>query len=234
MSKATASNDIQAVIHGYPGNEKVVEFETILVESSSSEIYSELLKHEPNNNEEMRFLRSLKDVIKTGVKSFRVPVCDPSISKFGFIQFIPGCKPATGIYYYGQHSLAAKNCLRLGTKSQYILFLATIIYRLKKEGWSEEKAFYAVCKDSKELGHYCDSKDKITEGFEQTGSRKIAGKYDLANTCKILADDDNNEHFWIASGCCKDFGCKSPLATITFFACLYEDAYCNCVGWYVV
>ena len=64
-------------------------------------------------------------------------------------------------------------------KDEYILFMGWLINSLIREGWSEKKAWFAVCTDSRELGHYCNSV-KVKRDFEVTDSRMIAGKCDLA------------------------------------------------------
>lgn len=211
--------------------EITTNIETIWVEGSDSQIYSELLKHTPANDAQKRFLNNLKKAIKSEVKPFKVPVCDPSIDENGHIQFISGCKPAVG-YSYNQLKVLTNNVIQLGSKGQYILFLATIIYRLIKEGWLITDAFDAICSDSTKLGHYKNSTNaKVT--FELTGSRKIVGKCDLGNTFKILAKDEKTSGFWIAGGYYFHKGNHFPLADF----CLRNNFnnICNCgVGWFVL
>lgn len=110
--------------------------------------------------------------------------------------------------------------------------MATIIHRLVEEGWSKADAFFAVCTDSTQLGHYWNS-EKARHDFEVTGSRKIAGKCDLANTYKILRNDEKASVFWVASGDYGNFGNFYPLADL----CLSNDCDNRCnygVGWFVL
>lgn len=179
--------------------EMTTEIETILVEGSDSQIYSELLEYTPADGAEKRFLEDLKEAVDAGVKNFKVPICDPSIDENGFLQFVSGCKPAVGYSYNELKELANKNGVQLGSKNQYVLFLATIIHRLIEEGWSKKSALHAVCTDSTELGHYSNSAD-AKDDFELTGSRKIVGRCDLANTYKVLAKDEKSGGFWLAGG----------------------------------
>ena len=212
--------------------ELTAEFETITVEGSDSQIYFDMLKYTPTSENEEKFLKFLKEAVYAGVKKFKVPVCDPSINENGSLQFVAGCKPAVGYSYNELKEIAIKNGVQLGSKKQYVIFLATIIHRLVEEGWSKADAFYAVCTDSTQLGHYWNS-EKARHDLEVTGSRKIAGKCDLANTYKILRNDEKASVFWVASGDYGNFGNFYPLADL----CLSNDCDNRCdygVGWFVL
>lgn len=211
--------------------ELTAEFETITVEGSDSQIYFDMLKYAPASETEKKFLEFLKEAVDAGVKTFKVP-CDPSIDENGSLQFVAGCKPAVGYSYNELKELANKNGVQLGSKNQYVLFLATIIHRLVEEGWSKADAFYAVCTDSTQLGNYWNS-EKARHDFELTGSRKIAGKCDLANTCKILRNDEKTGGFWVASGNYMYYGNSYPLARLNL--CNNYDCRSNySVGWFVL
>ncbi len=141
--------------------EKFSKTETISVEGSHSKIYSKLLSL---NIERIQgfvkiaeFINYLRIAVKAKVEPFEVPVYDPSIDKDGSLQFVSGFMPAVGYSYNELRELASNNCIQLGSKNQYILFLATIINRLIEANWPKEDAFYAVCNNSQELGHYCNS-----------------------------------------------------------------------------
>lgn len=212
--------------------ELTAEFETITVEGSDSQIYFDMLKYAPASETEKEFLEFLNEAVDAGVKTFKVPVCDPSIDENGSLQFVAGCKPAVGYSYNELKEIAIKNGVQLGSKKQYVIFLATIIHRLVEEGWSKADAFFAVCTDSTQLGHYWNS-EKARHYFEVTGSRKIAGKCDLANTYKILRNDEKASVFWVASGDYGNFGNFYPLADL----CLSNDCDNRCnygVGWFVL
>ena len=212
--------------------ELTAEFETITVEGSDSQIYFDMLKYAPASETEKEFLEFLKEAVDAGVKTFKVPVCDPSIDENGSLQFVAGCKPAVGYSYNELKEIAIKNGVQLGSKNQYVIFLATIIHRLVEEGWSKADAFFAVCTDSTQLGHYWNS-EKARHDFEVTGSRKIAGKCDLANTYKILKNDEKAGGFWVAGGVYNDNGSNDPLAYLGLNL-FYDDHYCNSVGWFVL
>lgn len=212
--------------------ELTAEFETITVEGSDSQIYFDMLKYAPASETEKEFLEFLKEAVDAGVKTFKVPVCDPSIDENGSLQFVAGCKPAVGYSYNELKEIAIKNGVQLGSKNQYVIFLATIIHRLVEEGWSKADAFFSVCTDSTQLGHYWNS-EKARHYFEVTGSRKIAGKCDLANTYKILRNDEKGGGFWVASGDYKFYGFNNPLANLNLNF-NYDIHYKNCVGWFVL
>ena len=212
--------------------ELTAEFETITVEGSDSQIYFDMLKYAPASETEKEFLEFLKEAVDAGVKTFKVPVCDPSIDENGSLQFVASCKPAIGYTYNELKEFANENGVQLGSKNQYVLFLATIIHRLVEEGWSKADAFFAVCTDSTQLGHYWNS-EKARHDFEVTGSRKIAGKCDLANTYKILRNDERAGGFWVAGGIFNVGGDIRPLADL----CIYNNYDGRCdgsVGWFVL
>ena len=212
--------------------ELTAEFETITVEGSDSQIYFDMLNYAPASETEKEFLEFLKEAVDAGVKTFKVPVCDPSIDENGSLQFVAGCKPAVGYSYNELKEIAIKNGVQLGSKNQYVIFLATIIHRLVEEGWSKADAFFAVCTDSTQLGHYWNS-EKARHDFEVTGSRKIAGKCDLANTYKILKNDEKAGGFWFAGGGYYGDGGDDPLAYLNL--CCNYDNHCNLsVGWFVL
>ena len=211
---------------------ETAEFETIKVEGSNSKIYATLMKHKTANDAEAEFKNTLKEAISASVQDFEVFACDPSIDKKGKLQFVPGFKPAVGYNYNELEALAEKNGLRLGNKFEYVLFLGTLINNLIAEGWSEADAWYLVCVDSKELGHYWNSVG-AKHVLELTGSRKIAGKYDLANTYKVLAKDAKAGGCWLVGG---RYYCSSkehPLADFNLF-CNFNGHHDDGVGWFVL
>ena len=124
---------------------------------------------------------------------------------------------------------------RLGSRMEYVAFLGVLIKILVAEGWDVETAWDAVCNDSSKLGHYATSEDAKNQ-LEPTGSRKIGEFYDLANTYKILAMDDEEiderKGFWLAGGAYNAKGKKIPIGYIGYY---YYPDYCYeyGVGWIV-
>ena len=188
-----------------------------------------MLKHIPAKESESIFLSRLKRSVEAGVKPFKVPVYDPSIDEDGYLQFVYGEKPAVGYSYEDLEILALVSGydIHLGTRNQWILFLATMIHRFIEEGWSEKDAFYSVCTNSAKLGNYSDSPNAKGE-LETTGLRKIAGKCDLANVAKILSSDDG-ELCFAGGGSYRENGSRFPLAYL-----YYTSSGSDTVGWFVL
>ena len=192
----------------------------VCIKASELSLNDEFMQYQPKIEIEKKFKYLLKEVIKEGIADFWRPRMDPSIEQ-GKICFKLGMEPAVGKscqwWRDNAKKFNPKRNSRLGTKSQYIAFLGVLIKTLVAEGWNIDEAWYAVCNDSKELGHYKNSENAKYE-FEPTGSRVIAGFYDLANTNKILEEDEedktsycvlfaNGEYkedygFWFGSGDC--------------------------------
>lgn len=215
MNKATAKNVIQAESNS---TEMTMGIKTIFVKGSDSKIYFELLKHRPVDAREKRFKKNLRKAIKAKVQSFKVPVCNPSISTNGKLQFIPGCKVAAVGYSYNElEKLSQENGVRLGIKDEYFLFLGTIINRLMAEGWSETEAFETVC----------------TKSTSSTSRKKIVGKYNLTNAYKILAKDKKAGGFWIVDGL-GEGGCYDRPAADCTLINDYDFHYPYSVGWFVL
>lgn len=215
--------------------EKIMGIEVIHVKGSNSEIYTKLLKHKASDECEERFMIELQTAIEAGVKSFYVPVCDPSIDANGELQFVPGCKAAVDYSYNKWKGLAKEKGIRLGTKNEYFLFVGTILNRLIAEGWSESEAFKAVCTDSTELVHYLNSASAKND-FELTGSRQIGGKCYFSNSYKILAKDERSNRIWIAGGRYFNWGeFRYSLTHIIFEPGFYDDVcFDGFVGWFVL
>ena len=231
MKKATVTNDDVREKQITQKEYLEKEFETISIPSSDSPIYEKLLRYKPTNYNENIFVNRLKGAMRKTVKGFKIFVNDPSINN-GKLQFLPGCKVAVGYSYNEWKRIAKRNGLRLGEIDEYILFIGWLINSLVNEGWSEADARFAIFTDSRVLGHYCNS-ENAKETFELTGSRKVAGKCDLSNTCKILARDRNVDGFWVVSG---SYDSNSNCSPIAHFGvnCNYVGHYDDGVGWFVL
>lgn len=222
-----------------PSNETVSAREAdsfVLIEASKLSLDDDFLQYEPQTKNQQDFKKNLTSVIKSGVKDFYRPIYDPSFDENGNIVFVAGRKPAVG-HSYNWWVKAAKRYMpergsRLGTKDEYVAFLGVLIKKLVAGGWSVADAWHAVCDDSKMLGHYWNS-ENAKHDFEETGSREVCGFFDLANTCKILAWDDEIGRFWLASGLYFDSGSLHPLADLGLYR-NRDGNYSNSVGWYVL
>ena len=189
-----------------------------LIEASKLSLEDLFMQYEPKTNKEQEFKELLTAVIKKGVKDFYRPSIDPSFNKDETgICYVKGRKPAVGKSYNWWYKAAKEydtaRRSRLGTKSEYIAFLGVLIKRLVERGWSIEDAWYAVCCDSKKLGHYYNSV-RAKYSIETTGSREVCGFFDLGNTFKILAEYEEAGGFWLAGGGYVDDSDYYPLAVL--------------------
>lgn len=207
-----------------------------LVRASELRLSDDFLKYTPNTPHEEEFKEAVEKVIKAGVQDFYRPTLDPSFDSDGQICYQAGMKPAVGKSYNWWAKEAKNFCperkSRLGTYSEYIAFLAVLIKELVDAGKSLEWAWTAVCFDSEELGHYWDFSD-ATYKFEVTGNREVCGWSDLANTYKILAENEETGGFWLASGCCNFVSFDAPLARLYRRGSRYDGHRCG-AGWLVL
>lgn len=190
----------------------------VKVEASKLSFDDEFMKHQPKNKAEQYLMEMIKDVIKRGPKDFWRPKYDPSFNKDRTgICYHPGMQPAWLESYNWWEKVAQQfnpECKsRLGTKSEYIAFLAVLIKKLVENGRTVANAWYEVCNDSKKLGHYWNS-ENAKHAYETTGCREICGFFDLANNFKILAEDEEAGGFWLAGGDCNFYSDFCPLADL--------------------
>lgn len=243
LHKHLEEGDVQECLEALTEEKKVLDesvnktkshpFETIKVADSSSQTYAKLLEYKPKNDDEREFLNRLRTAINAKIGAFEVPVCDPSIDEDGNLQFVPGKKPAVGFSCNEIEELAKKNGLKHGDVNRWHLFLGTLADLIMEEfDCSLSEALYKICTDSTDLGHYANSPDAKHE-LELTGSRMIAGKCDLGNTCKILAKDQQAGGFWLAGGGYGYGGNYDPLADLGLNDD-YDRHFCDSVGWFVL
>jgi len=190
----------------------------VFVEASKLSLKDEFMKYKPKTAREEKLNKQLTEVIKNGIKDFWRPKYDPSFNEEGTgICYVEGKRPAVGKSYNWWNKVAKAFCperhSRLGTKSEYVAFLGVLIKKLVESGWEVEEAWSAVCNDSRELGHYWNSQN-AKHAFEDTGSREICGFFDLINTYKILAYDEEAGGFWLAGGIYGNYGDCYPLADL--------------------
>ncbi len=211
----------------------------VLVEASKLSLNDEFMQYEPETDNERNFKLLIEKAIKSGLKDFRRPKCDPSFSEPG-ICYEYGKAPAVCSKSYNWWNQAAKQFKpeynsRLGTKTEYVAFLGVLIKQLVEKGWSIKEAWDAVCNDSTKLGHYKNSKS-AKNNFEPTGCREICGFYDLGNCLKILAEDEEAGSYWSAGGNYDRLGYAYPLAHL-FHEIVDRNYVSSCdgsLGWLVL
>ncbi|MGN1270760.1 MAG: hypothetical protein ACI4UX_02050 [Clostridia bacterium] len=206
-----------------------------IVKASELSLDDDFLDYNPESISQKVFKEGIEGAIKDGVKDFRKPVIDPSIDEKGRIFFKMGSQPAIGksaIWWEknAKKYMPQKNS-RLGTLNEYYAFLAILIKELISTGWKKSEAWLAVCDDSVDLGHFCNSKN--TKGdFELTGNRKVILWYDLANTYKILGNSYTG--FFLASGTYFASSREYPLADIELTFSNMNIPRNGGVGWIVL
>ncbi len=207
-----------------------------LVEASKLRLDDKFMQYEPEEEtDEEEFKKILTRLIQSGtLKDFWRPKMDPSFDETGYgICYVAGKIPAVGKSKNWWKEAAKRIGLQLGGRVQYIAFLGFLIKKLVEEGWSVADAWYAVCSDSKNLGHYYNS-GETKHKLEMTGSREVCKFFDLGNTFKILAtEEEESVCFWLAGGNYFVNGCTYPLTDITLNNC--SNSVCNdSVGWLVL
>lgn len=190
----------------------------VRIEASKLSMNDEFMQHLPRSIEEKKLKDRLELVISSGIKDFYRPIVDPSLSYNGKLVYITGLRPALGKSYNWWVNAAQRisnlNKARLGTKNEYIAFLGVLLKKLVASGWNVNEAWNAVCNDSAKLGNYQNSVDGHLAP-KLTGSNEACGFFDLANTYKILAgDNDDDSGFFMASGCYRSVDNQFPIADI--------------------
>jgi len=216
---------------------KLFDNDFILIEAEKLSVKDTFMKYEPKTDEEKEAKKLISEAIKKKVKNFYRPKYDPSFTEDREgICFVSGKRPAVGKSYNWWHDVAKKynpeRNSRLGTRLQYGAFLGVFIKKLIEEGKTVKWAWNAVCNDSRELGHYWNS-ENAKHDYETTGSRMICGIYDLANTYKILAEDEDSGGLWLTGGHYRNSGCDRSLADLHHYRYRLYDGY-GSVGWIVL
>ena len=209
------------------------ERDCVLIEASKLSLTDDFMSHEPRTVEEKEFKATLTGVIENGIEDFYRPAMDPSFSDKDKIHYVVGEKPTVGKSYNWWKETIKDSKWCFGTKAQYVAFLGVLIKMLVAKGWKVAEAWNAVCNDSKNLGHYSNS-DNAKYQFESTGSREVCGFFDLANTYKILAEDEEAGGFWLAGGFFDDDSGNDPLAGLWLYVNFFNYNHNFGVAWLVL
>ncbi len=210
----------------------------MLIDPTSEGFFDNVLGYNTDDKRLRTFIEAIQEVKEAGVGPFWKPIYDPSMKDEGEI-FKAGSIPEVD-HTFNFWKLIASMKPRVqnkkwsvGSEYQYYAFLVWLVNSLEKKGWTLKDSLEAVVLDSKELGHYCNSKD-AKHDFEETGSREVCGIYDLANTVKLLScTNEEVGGFWLAGGFCKINSNVSPLADLFHFDIV--DYYLRySVGWLVL
>lgn len=195
------------------------EFEEMfpVVDIEGLSLQESFMQYEPQTDNERRVKASIIKAKEIGLENFRIPAMDPSFDDDGeTIIYCAGRKPAVGksAKWWEENApkfMPSKNSrLKDDLQADVVLGVMRIKYLVEEKGYKVAEAWKAVCVDSKDLGHYRNSKD-AKHDFETTGSRQIGKCFDLGNTCKIVKKRGASG-FVLFGGCCGNFGDNCPLA----------------------
>lgn len=169
------------------------EFEEMfpIVDIENVSLQDSFMSYEPENNLEKRVKSNIIRAKELGMKNFRKPCMDPSFADDGeTIIYCAGEKPAVGrpAVWWNENApkfMPEKNSRQIDDLEKDVSLGIIIKYFVEEEKYKVKDAWKAVCVNSKDIGHYRDSKNPKGD-FERTGSRKVGKWYDLGNTCKIV------------------------------------------------
>ena len=203
----------------------LTDYRLIKINPQEDGFFDAVLNFKSTDDDINAFIEAMAEVKDAKLKSFYRPIYDPS-EYDNKIVYQKGKKPAVGHSYNWWVEKASKMPAVEGRQwrlineyEQYATFM-WLVNQLKKAGKSDDEILNQIVKDSKELGHYYDSKNSTEgDGFELTGSRGVCGLYDLANTYKILAcSNEEAGGFWFAGGDYGNYGNGFPLADLYHYA----------------
>lgn len=169
------------------------EFEEMfpIVDIENVSLQDSFMSYEPKNDLEKRVKSNIIRAKELGMKNFRKPCMDPSFADDGeTIIYCAGEKPAVGksALWWNENApkfMPEKNSRQIDDLEKDVSLGIIIKYLVEEEKYKVKDAWKAVCVNSKDIGHYHDSKNPKGD-FERTGSRKVGKWYDLGNTCKIV------------------------------------------------
>ena len=183
--------------------------------------FDEVLNFKSTNKSINNFIEAVAEVKEERIEAFYRTIYDPSDAGDHLVAYMKGMRPATG-HSYNWWVKTASNMpavegrhWRVATEYQYYAFLVWLINQLIKAETVEE-TLNKIIIDSKELGHYYNSKGSTKENeSEPTGSRCICGIYDLGNVFKILACSNQEAGgLWLGGGVYFRDGHNFPLANL--------------------
>ena len=212
------------------------EFEEMfpIVDIEGLSLEESFMKYKPKTYNERRVKASIIKAKKIGLKNFRIPAMDPAFDDDReTIIYCAGRKPAVGksAKWWDENArkfMPSKNSrLKDDLQADVVLGVMLIKCLVEEKGYKVAEAWKSVCVDSKDLGHYNNSKNSKDE-FETTGSRQIGKCFDLGNTCKIVKKREVSGFVFFGGDYGND-GDYYPLADVSGFFDPGKD-YCYGVG----
>lgn len=205
-----------------------------IVEASKLSLEDKFMKHTTYGRNQKDLKKSLEQIIEEGMSDFRCQAMDASENEGEILFFEEGCEPAVNhsAEWWEEKAIKImpKKNSRLGSKKRYDAFLGVLIkYLVDEKKYTVYEAWRAVCDDSKFLGHYYNSPNAKKQK-EPTGSRWVGCWADLANTCKIIKEDEN---YVLVSGTYREDSTRCTLVDCADIEYADEE-YSLSVGWIVM
>lgn len=191
------------------------EFETMFQIVNIEDIIlkeERFMQYIPEKRDEARVKDNITRAKEIGMKNFRIPIMDPSLSDDGkTIIYCPGKRPAIDkpvIWWYENipKIMPEKNS-RMCDDMEYDVFLGIMqIKQLVDNGCEVRKAWKKICTDCFE------HKEIKKSDLELTGSRLSGKFYDLPNTYKIVKKRDASFFVFLGGRASYFNGYDYPLA----------------------
>lgn len=193
MSKTKERKAVVTKLEEIKGTQEWLDKYFPIVRASTLSLEDEFLKHEPTSKSQKKTKEEIISAIKSGLCDFRAQRMDSTLDENDNLCYKAGERPAVEKiakwWYENAEKFLPEKKSRLGTNKERYAFLALLIkYLIEKENYTVSRAWKAVCDQSKNLGHFKDSKNAIRD-LEPTGSRRVGEWYDLGNTWKVIVND---------------------------------------------
>lgn len=193
MSETNRRRTVVTRLEEIKGTQEWLDKYFPIVRASTLSLEDEFLKHNPTSERQKETKKEIISAIESGLCDFRAQRMDPTLDENGNICYKAGKRPAvekiTKWWYENAKKFLPEKKSRVGINKERYAFLALLIkYLIEKENYTISGAWKAVCDQSKNLGHFKDSKN-AKGNLEPTGSRKVGEWYDLGNTCKVIVNE---------------------------------------------
>lgn len=140
-----------------------------------------------------------------------IPVYEPSMDSHYNLQYVSGVNVLNNLNCYEWEERFQDYSPENGSRMSSITTYFLLLLRLLKDGFA---TIEQLADDSKEIGHYWDSKDTKHE-LEKTDERQLGGLYGFAgNTHKIVKDSESSSRFSLLGGNYRNYGNVYPLADV--------------------
>ncbi len=173
------------------------------IDPTAKGFYDKVLHFRTKDKKINSFIEIVRETQEVGLVPFWRPVMDPTEID-GKIVYQKGKPPAVGHSYKWWKDTAEQmlpiqgNIWLPGSEYQYYADKVDLINQYVAEGHDLEEAIEGVVLNSAKFGHFADS-EGAQRDFETTGSRKICGRYDLGNCCKLLRCTSKKDGgYWLA------------------------------------